>query len=159
MGVFAKESLDRFSVLGAYLGLVEVDPEDELVDSESDEGDGDGGDDGGGDAGRAGTTGGKSRKSYDMKLGGTSGLMVSGNVYGNLMTYINDFTGVAAQPNVAYVDIKVNGFPAIVIVALQDIEAGYHTCPCPLPPPPCPLPPAPCPLPRTPRIVLNSHAS
>lgn len=129
VGVFAKESLQRFSVLGAYLGLVEVATS--VLDSESHESEDDGSDhDGGLDAA---CTGGKSRKSYDMTLG-DSCLLVNGNVYGNMMTYINDHTGISDKPNAAYVDIKVNSFDAIIIVALQDIEPGYPA-PCPLPGP------------------------
>ena len=70
----------------------------------------------------------KARKSFDFALG--DGLKIDGSRYGNLMLFINDYRRIQDEANAAFVQVYINGFPVVVVVARQVIKAGYvASCP------------------------------
>ena len=66
----------------------------------------------------------KARKSFDFALRG-SRLKIDGSCYGNLMLFINDYRRIQDEANAAFVQVQINGFPIVVVVARQVIQAGY----------------------------------
>jgi hypothetical protein len=70
--------------------------------------------------------------SYDFNLPGSDGqvrglpaMYCRGDRYANEMSFINDVRGSGlSRHNVAYLQTLVNGWPALVLVALQHINKG-----------------------------------
>lgn len=66
--------------------------------------------------------GGKDRKSFEFSIDG-SGMKIEASQLGNLMCFINDHRGIEHEHNAAYVEVAINGFPVILVIACTDIEA------------------------------------
>lgn len=69
---------------------------------------------------------GKDRKSFEFSIDG-SGMKIEASQFGNLMCFINDHRGIEDEHNAAYVEVAINGFPVILVIACKDIEARYVT--------------------------------